>query len=190
MKVSLIAAVGSNNELGLDNKLCWNVPEDLRHFRRTTMGKPIIMGSNTFASLNYCTLPGRDNVVLTSRMEEVVAKAAMNPHVIAGTTSMRAVASLEYALTSLHALGKEEVFIIGGAKVYAESLPLVDEMYLTHVHGTFEADTFFPQYNPKDWNIVEEKTYFSTEHTVTNLRLVRTTDEEERKILYPAAGTN
>jgi len=129
MTLSIIAAIGKNNELGKDNQLLWNLPEDMRHFRETTRGHTVIMGRKTFESIGR-PLPNRKNIVVT-RDRAYTAEGIEVAH------------SLEEAL-ALVANDSSEVFVIGGATLYTEALPQADKLYITHVDGAFEADTFFP----------------------------------------------
>lgn len=131
MRLALIAAVSRNGVIGHDNKLLWHLPEDLKFFRQTTLGCPILMGRKTYESIGR-PLPGRRNVVI-SRNAEWIA-----PGVEVAT-------SLPAALTLLH--DATEVFVIGGAQVYAEALPYADELFLTEVDKDFQGDVRFPEWN-------------------------------------------
>ena len=141
MIVSIIVAVGYNGVIGNKNKLPWNLPSDMRHFRKLTKGKPIIMGASTFLSIGR-TLPGRDNIVLT-RDPEFKAPGC------------RLAFSLDQALKMAREslFAKEgEVMICGGVSVYRQYLPLADRMYLTLIEGDFEGDAFFPEFDMKEWD--------------------------------------
>jgi dihydrofolate reductase len=134
MKISVIAAIGRNRELGKAGaeKLLWNIPEDFEHFKKTTMGKPVIMGLNTYNSIGR-PLPGRLNIVLSK-----------DPVEIQGVT---VVDSLEKAYEVARATGADEVFNMGGASVYAQGIKDADRLYLTLIDADFpEADVFFPAY--------------------------------------------
>jgi len=126
--LSLIAVIGRNRELGLDNHLLWHIPGDLAHFKKLTTGHPVIMGRKTFESIGK-PLPGRTNIIISS-----------NPAV--GVSSVRE--ALEHAKK---APGSEEIFVIGGGKVFSETIDLADRLYLTIVDKTAEADVFFPVYS-------------------------------------------
>lgn len=136
--ISLIAAVARNRALGKDGQLLWHLPEDMRYFRETTRGKPVIMGRKTWESLPdaFRPLPGRRNIVI-SRNPAYDAPGAT----LAG--------SLEEAarLTQDDA----EVFIIGGAEIYRQALPLAQRLYLTEVTQDFAADAFFPEFSDREW---------------------------------------
>lgn len=142
MRLSLIAAVAANLAIGKDNRLLWHLPEDMRHFRETTRGKPVIMGRKTWESLPaaFRPLPGRLNVVVT-RNPAYAAPGA----VLAG--------SLEAALETAQAAsgGADEAFVIGGAQLYQEALPLAQQVYLTEVDLAPEGDVFFPEIPAGQW---------------------------------------
>ena len=142
--LSLIAAVARNRAIGKDNQLLWHLPEDMKHFRETTRGKPVVMGRKTWEALpeKFRPLPGRQNIVV-SRDPAYKAHGAD----LAG--------SLEGALAL--AGGAEEVFVIGGEQLYRAALPFADRLYLTEVELEPEADAFFPELNPAVWQEVERR---------------------------------
>lgn len=134
MRISLIAAIGKNRELGKAGaeKLLWNIPEDFTHFKKITSGHPVIMGLNTFRSIGK-PLPGRLNIVLSNE--------ALT---LGGVT---VVGSLGAAYDVARATGTDEVFNIGGASVYAQGVEHADRLYLTLIDAVFpQADVFFPAY--------------------------------------------
>lgn len=137
MIISMIAAIGENRELGKDNKLLFDIPEDMKFFRDTTRGHPVIMGRKTAEHLvEFYTkgpLPGRKNIVITRD-----ASYALDGFTI--------VNSIEDAITEASKEETSEIFIIGGGEVYSLGLPYADRLYLTIVEGTYEADAFFPDY--------------------------------------------
>ena len=136
---SIIAAVGRNRVLGKDNRLLWNIPEDLKRFKTLTLGHPCIMGRKTFDSIVAMLgkpLPGRNNIVLVKPDED-----ASN---LAGTGVIIA-HSIPEALQKAHSLDNE-VFIIGGAQIYTQALPYADRLYLTLIDDEKEGDAFFPEY--------------------------------------------
>lgn len=129
--ISIIAAVAKNRAIGFQNKLIYWLPNDLKRFKALTTGHTIIMGRNTFLSLPKGALPNRRNIVLT--------------HSLKAFEGCDVYPSLEEALA--HCNKDEEVFIIGGASVYEQALPLADRLFLTEIDDTpAEADTFFPPY--------------------------------------------
>lgn len=135
MRRSLIVARARNGAIGLANAMPWHLPADLAHFKRMTLGHPVIMGRRTWESIGRA-LPGRRNIVV-SRTPGFLAEGA------------QVVASLEEAWRA--AEGAEEAFVIGGAGLYAEALPAADRIYLTDVVAEVEGDTFFPRLDPRDW---------------------------------------
>ncbi|MCP0913795.1 MULTISPECIES: dihydrofolate reductase [Legionella] len=138
--VSLIAAMDENRGLGCENKLLCHLPADLNYFKTMTMGKPIIMGRKTFASIGV-PLPGRQNIVISSQSLQ-----------IAGITLVH---SLQEALQLTQY--EPETMIIGGAKVFSEAMPLARRIYLTQIHHRFErADVFFPKIEKSIWKCVHE----------------------------------
>lgn len=132
-RISIIAAVGQNRELGKKNGLIWRIGADLRRVKEITMGHPIIMGWNTYQSIGR-PLPGRTNIVLSFR-----------PMKIGGCV---VATSLEEALTKAKEVEQEEIFIFGGASVYKEAIGITDRLYLTRIEATdADADAFFPDYS-------------------------------------------
>lgn len=140
--VSVIVAVAENGVIGDKNTLLWHISEDLRNFKRVTSGHPVIMGRKTFDSLGR-PLPNRTNVVITRQNLEI--------------EGCKVVHSLEEALSLFSP--EEEVFVIGGAQIYAEALPLADRFYLTRVHHAYEGDTSFPKWNESEWNLMESERF-------------------------------
>ena len=146
MKVSLIVAVAENGVIGKDNDLIWHLPKDMRFFKETTMGHHVIMGRKNFESIphKYRPLPDRTNIVIT-RQSEYKAEGCI------------VVDSVEAALEIAKNNGDIEPFIIGGGQIYRIALEenLVDKIYLTKVHHSFEGDTFFPELS-SDWKEVNK----------------------------------
>ena len=142
-KISVIAAVGKNREIGFQNKLIWDIPEDLKHFRAITTGHPIIMGRNTYLSIGKA-LPNRTNIVLSDTpLDGADISIASNLE--------------EAVFISKNSPGNEEIFFIGGAYVYTQALPLADKLYLTLIDAEAEADTFFPDFSMFSKKIDEQK---------------------------------
>ncbi len=136
--VSVIVAVAENGVIGDKNSLLWHISEDLRNFKRVTSGHPVVMGRKTYESLGR-PLPNRTNVVITRQNIEI--------------EGCEVVHSLEDALAMFPV--EEEVFVIGGAQIYAEALPIADRFYLTCVHRAYEGDTSLPEWNEREWRLVE-----------------------------------
>jgi aspartate aminotransferase len=145
MKTVIIAAISRNNAIGRGNAIPWRYPADLKHFRRTTAGHPVVMGRRTFESLPRRPLPGRLNLVLTRDPAYPVP---------AGVVRCR---SLEEARTRCQQAGAERMFVLGGAQVYRQALAIADEMVLTYIPEVVEADTFFPDWNPAEWRVVDSR---------------------------------
>ncbi len=141
MEVALIAAVADNGVVGRDNQLPWYLPEDLKHFKRTTLGKPVLMGRKTWESIGR-PLPGRTNIVIT-RQPDYQSQGA---HVAA---------SLEQAVELAEAVavidGARELMVIGGAEIYRLALPRAQRMYLTEVHAEVTGDARFPCWDHSQW---------------------------------------
>jgi dihydrofolate reductase len=131
-------AVASNGVIGRDGDLPWHLPADLAHFKKTTMGKPILMGRRTWESIGR-VLPGRNNIVITHQRSYVAA-------------GCQVVHSLPEALRA--AGDAEEIMIIGGAGLYEEALPLARRIHMTRVHADIEGDTRFPWLNQSEWDEV------------------------------------
>lgn len=136
--ISIIAAIGKNNELGKDNKLIWHIKDDLINFKNVTMGKKVIMGTNTYFSLPK-KLEGREYILLSDSLESIPNGVVFN--------------DFEKLLSYLKTLD-EEVMIIGGASIYKLFLPLADKLYLTEIDAESEADAYFPAFNKKDYKTV------------------------------------
>jgi dihydrofolate reductase len=143
MKVILIAAIASNGIIGKQGKMPWHIPEDFKHFKRTTFGHPIILGDVTFQGIGGA-LPGRPNIVLSPSMEQPADK------------SFTVVRSLEEAFRLAQAHGSGKAYICGGAYVYKQVLDqdLVDELLLTEVKKAYEGDKSFPAYDKSRWEEV------------------------------------
>jgi dihydrofolate reductase len=145
MKVSLIVAVSENGVIGKDNNLIWHLPKDMKFFKETTIGHHVIMGRKNFESIphKYSPLPNRTNVVIT-RQADYTAEGCM------------VVNSIEAALEIARKYGDTEPFVIGGGQIYKIALEknLVDKIYLTKVHHSFEGDTFFPKL-ANQWGEIE-----------------------------------
>ncbi|SFN24383.1 dihydrofolate reductase [Formivibrio citricus] len=142
-QVILIAAVARNRAIGLDNQLLWRLPEDLKRFKALTTGHPILMGRKTFESLGR-PLPGRRNVVVSRNPEWQTAGAEV-------------FASLEAALAAC--AGAEKVFVIGGAEIYRQALPLTDVLDLTEVDDAPHGDVFFPELEAAVWQEVSREAH-------------------------------
>ncbi|WNO62148.1 type 3 dihydrofolate reductase [Rheinheimera sp. MMS21-TC3] len=141
MKISMVAAMANNRVIGLNNEMPWHLPIDLQHFKKVTMGKPVIMGRKTFESIGRL-LPNRRNIVI-SRQAPAETKGA------------EWVGSLEQAFTLTAAA--DEVMVIGGGQIYQQCLPLAERLYLTEIDLTVDGDAYFPDYLAAgNWSLVAE----------------------------------
>lgn len=165
----MIAAIGENRELGKDNKLLWNIPEDMRRFRNLTTGHVVVMGKNTFDSVGGRPLPNRTNVVLSHDVE-------YKPF---GVTVVH---SPQEAILFSKKKEPKEMFIIGGGMVYGEFFPYTDRLYLTVVHKKFEADTFFPDYS-EFTKVLSKEERFNEEYKYTFYELERGEEYEQNPYL-------
>jgi len=144
MRLAVIVAATDNGVIGRNNALPWHLPQDLRYFKRVTMGKPIVMGRKTFESIGR-PLPGRTNIVITR-----------NPDFTA--EGVRVVASLDEALRLGEEIalidGAQELVVIGGAEIYKASIPRADRLYITEVHASIQGDAFLPEIEWACWREV------------------------------------
>ncbi len=140
MKISLIWAMDENRLIGSNNRLPWKLPADMKWFRQHTLGKPIVMGRKTYESFGARPLPERTNIVIT-RDNGYRSEGAVIVH------------SIDEAIKK--AGDVDELMIIGGASFYEQMLPRAEGLYITHVHGQFDGDAWFPEFNLDDWREVE-----------------------------------
>ena len=145
MKIALIAALDEAGGIGKDGGLPWHLSDDLKNFKRLTMGHHILMGRKTYATVAG-KLKGRKLIVLT-RDEAYEAEDARVAH------------ALDEGIRMAQAAGEDELFIIGGAQVFKQALPLAQGFYLTRLHSTVASDIFFPEFSEKDWRELESRSY-------------------------------
>ena len=148
-RVYLVAAVAANGIIGANGQLPWSLPEDLKHFKRLTMGHPIIMGRRTWESLKG-PLPGRDNIVVTRRAGYEAAGAAVAN-------------SLEAALALC--IGEPVAFVIGGHQLFAESLPIAAGLVMTEIFRDYPGDTTFPEYDRSRWRQSQREQHATADGT-------------------------
>jgi len=149
MIISIIVVIGKNNEIGRGNELLCRLPADMKRFRAITSGHTVIMGRKTFESLPNGTLPNRRNIIISRNPNLAIEGAEVYP-------------SLDFAF--LKCINEMEVFIIGGAQVYAQALPVADKLYITRIHADFpEADTFFPAIDKNRWEETDRETFLADE---------------------------
>lgn len=149
MKVSLIVAAGTNNVIGINNSLPWHLPQDLRYFKATTMGKPVIMGRKTFESIGK-PLPGRLNIVMTRQANWRF------DGVCVATSFAEAIVLAESVLLNAKNDDKE-IMVIGGAELYNSALSIADRIYLTRVDVAPQGDAFFPEISEMEWLLTSDR---------------------------------
>jgi dihydrofolate reductase len=156
MRVALVLAMTRNRVIGRDNGLPWRLPADLKHFKATTLGKPILMGRKTFDSIGK-PLPGRVNIVLT-RDRSWSAEGLAVVH------------SVEEALT--HVSGVDELACIGGAEIFDLLMPLTTRIYLTRIDADIPGDTFFPPLAPAEWREIRSERHVADERNAYDMAFV------------------
>ena len=137
--ISFVVAMDENRAIGKDNDLPWYLPNDLKHFKNVTMGKPIVMGRKTYESIGK-PLPGRENIVVT-RDEHYQAEGTTVVHSVDEVLKKEA----------------EELCVIGGTVIFKLFMPVADRLYVTEIHHTFDADTYFPEINRDEWREVSRE---------------------------------
>lgn len=142
MMLSSVVAASTNNVIGKDNKLIWRLPNDMKFFKNTTWGMPVVMGRKSFESLGK-PLAGRTNIVIT-RKKDWSAEGA------------KTVSSLDEAMLAAADADAKEAFIIGGGEIYKQTMPLIHRIYLTRVHAVLEGDTYFPVIDENEWNLLSQ----------------------------------
>lgn len=143
MRVSLVAAMDRRRLIGAAGRLPWHLPADLAHFKRLTLGKPILMGRRTFESIGRA-LPGRHNIVISRDPGFRAEGCTVAPSLQAGLAASGVA---------------PEVMVIGGASIYAQALALADRMYLTLVEAELEGDVYFPAWDPREWREVDRRRF-------------------------------
>lgn len=149
-RLALIAAVAENGCIGINNQLPWYLPEDLKYFRRLTTGSVVIMGRKTYESIGK-PLPNRTNIVISR-------KAGYHPEGIKVVSSLEDALDLAAQVSEIN--GIDDVFVIGGAQIYALALPLANRLYLTEVQKTVEGDAFFPPINSVQWREIGNEAHY------------------------------
>lgn len=146
VKIAMIAAVAENGVIGADQRMPWYIPSDFGYFKRTTMGKPIIMGRKQFETVGK-PLPGRANIVVT-RQGDYQPDGVIVMHDLPS--------ALDRAKTIAEADGVDEVMIIGGGEIYRQAMKLADRLYISHVALAPEGDVSFPEIASEEWRVVDE----------------------------------
>ena len=150
MRISIIAAMAKNRVIGQKNALPWHLPEDLKHFRKLTMGHHIVMGRKTFESIGK-PLPGRTSIVVSRNADLVIPGAEVAP-------------SMEKAVSLCS--GDEEIFIIGGGELFSQAMSFADRIYLTEIQDEYEGDAYFPRMDPSEWLEVSREAHEGYHFTV------------------------
>ncbi|WP_235298587.1 dihydrofolate reductase [Portibacter marinus] len=150
MIVSSIVAVTKNGVIGKDNDIPWDLPKDMRYFKRTTLNHHIIMGRKNFEAMGN-PLPKRTNIILTRDPFYIVSNSLV-AH------------SIEEALSIAFDNGEEEAFIIGGGEIYKQSMPYWDKFYITEIDAEIEGDVYFPEVDYKEWELVSEEQHRKDEN--------------------------
>jgi len=154
MTISLVVAASENNAIGKNNQLLWNLPNDLKFFKNTTWGFPVIMGRKTFEEVNK-PLPGRTNIVITN-----------NPGwQAAGTITA---GNINEAIAKAAETNSKQAFIIGGGEIYKQSMEIADIIYITRVHAQLEGDTFFPEIDESKWKLTSNQDFVADEKHAYN----------------------
>lgn len=152
MEKCLIVAIADDHAIGVRGGLPWHLSEDLKYFKRTTAGYPVIMGRTTYFSLPFHPLKGRKNIVLNLGGDPIPEATC--------------VYSFDEAFAEAEADGKEKCFVMGGASVYRAAIDMMDRLYITHVHTTIpEADAFFPEIDPAVWKVKSSSETLKDEET-------------------------
>lgn len=148
-RIYLVVAVASNGIIGANGRLPWHLPEDLKHFKRLTMGHPVVMGRRTWESLKG-PLPGRENIVVTRTAGYEAPGAAV-------------ASSLEGALALC--AGEAVAFVIGGSRLFADSLPIAEGLVVTEIHKDFAGDTRMPEYDRSRWRETQREAHTAADGT-------------------------
>lgn len=142
MTISLVVAATENNVIGKDNQLLWHLPNDLKFFKNTTWGMPVIMGRKTFESIKRKPLTGRFNIIITSHKDLAATEG-----------EIWIAASTDESINLAEQTDCKEAFVIGGGEIFKEFMPSADKIYMTRVHTILDGDTFFPEIDEKEWKL-------------------------------------
>jgi dihydrofolate reductase len=156
-EIIIVAALAKNRAMGLNNNLPWHLPKDFAHFKALTSGHPIIMGRKTLESLP-AKLKNRDHIVVT---KNIAYRPKFQVEQIAHSLEQ----AISYSID-------QKVFIVGGAQIYFQALPLATEMVLTHVDHSFEADTFFPEFSNQEWKAINSEFHTKDDKNLYDFNIV------------------
>ena len=160
--ISIIVAHDDKLGIGKKGKIPWHISEDFKHFKKITLNHPIIMGRKTFESIGK-PLPNRPNIIITNHQYSVPERNIFITH------------SIKEAIKLAKTKDNQEIFIIGGGEIYKQALLLADKLYITHVKGNFNCDTFFPKYSSQFNKIISKKNYQSNKYFYTFLEIEKQT---------------
>ena len=163
-RIYLVAAVARNGVIGAKGKLPWHLPEDLRHFKKLTLGHPVIMGRRTWDSLPHA-LPGRENIVVTRSTNRDIPGASVAN-------------SVEAAIA--FCIGERVAFVIGGAGIFAETLPVADGLVLTEIERDYEGDVYFPKWDRSAWRETQRERHTSAEGVPFSFVLYEPRDSDSK----------
>ncbi len=152
MKISIIVAYGKSRQIGKDNSLLWHIPEDLKNFKKLTMGHHILMGRKTFDSIGKA-LPGRTSLILTRNQNRNFADGVFS------------FSNFDKAVKFAQDRNEDELFVIGGGEIYKTALPFAQKLYVAHVDYSGDGDTFFPEWNMEDFNLNHKQIFSPVEST-------------------------
>lgn len=165
--ISLIVAMADNRVIGIENRLPWKLPADMKWFRQHTLGKPIVMGRKTFESFGGKPLPERKNIIVTHDLHYQATGASV-------------VHSIDEAIAAVGDV--EEIMIIGGASFYAQMLPRAQRLYLTYVDTKVDGDAWFPEWDVTQWQLVQQTDYAADEKNAQAMRFVIMQRKQDSKI--------
>lgn len=156
--LSMIIAAAENRVMGKDNQMPWHLPNDLQYFKRSTMGKPMIMGRKTYESLGK-PLPGRPHIIITRQTNYQAPNANEQVQVVTNLADAIIAAQALVADTE-----EQEVMVIGGAEICSLAFPQTERLYLTQVHAEVDGDVYFPEFNPNEWREVSREDYQASDN--------------------------
>lgn len=172
MKKCIIVAIADNNAIGKDNALLWHISEDLKFFRSTTVGCPVIMGRKTFESIGR-PLPKRLNIIVSRKGYDAPEGVVVVNSLEEAFAAASVISSPSSVMSSEVETYPEKCFVIGGGQIYAQAMQIADEMVITHVHTVIEdADTYFPVIDPSIWQVAERSEIHTDPETGYNFEFV------------------
>lgn len=172
MKKCIIVAIADNNAIGKDNALLWHISEDLKFFRSTTVGCPVIMGRKTYESIGR-PLPKRLNIIVSRKGYDAPDGVVVVDSLEEAFAAASATSTLPSVMSSEVETYPEKCFVIGGGQIYAQAMQIADEMVITHVHTVIEdADTYFPVIDPSIWQVAERSEIHTDPETGYNFEFV------------------